>query len=84
MVRLQAGARKDEFVGVRVGVLRARVCAPALDGCANRALCRLIASETGAAPSRVAIVRGERSREKLVRVEGLDQATVNAALTRRP
>jgi uncharacterized protein YggU (UPF0235/DUF167 family) len=34
------------------------------------------------APSRVAVVRGERSRDKAVRVEGVDAATLRAALDR--
>ena len=79
-VRAQPGARRDEIVGVRDGVLVARVSAPAREGRANQALCRLIASRLGIRPSRVSVVRGERSREKVVRVEGLDRAEVEAAL----
>lgn len=79
-VRTQPGARRDEIVGVRDGVLVARVRAPAREGRANQALCRLIASRLGIRPSRVSVVRGERSREKLVRVEGFDRADLEAAL----
>jgi uncharacterized protein YggU (UPF0235/DUF167 family) len=35
-VRVQANADRDELVGVREGVLVARVTAPALEGRANR------------------------------------------------
>lgn len=62
------------------GWIVARVAAPAREGRANKALCRLVAQQLGVAPSSVAIVRGARSREKLIRVEGIDQAAVNAAL----
>ncbi len=62
------------------GWIVARVAAPAREGRANKALCRLLAQQLGVAPSSVAIVRGARSREKLIRVEGIDQAAVNAAL----
>jgi uncharacterized protein (TIGR00251 family) len=79
-VRVQASARGDELVEIRDGVLLARVSAPALEGRANRALCRLLAKRLGVAPSRVVIVGGQRSREKLVRVDGIDQATLDAAL----
>jgi uncharacterized protein (TIGR00251 family) len=79
-VRVQPGARRDEFVDIRDGVLVARVKAPALEGRANRALCKLIAARVGVRASRVKVVRGERSREKLVRVEGVDLATLIAAL----
>jgi uncharacterized protein (TIGR00251 family) len=79
-VRVQPGARRDEFVDIRDGVLIARVKAPALEGRANRALCQLIARRVGVKAARVKVVRGERSREKLVRVEGIDLATLTAAL----
>jgi len=68
---------------MREGILQARVTAPPVDGKANRALCRLIAKRVGVAPSRVKVVRGARSREKLVSVEGVDEATVRAAVKGR-
>jgi uncharacterized protein (TIGR00251 family) len=70
-VRLQPRASRDELLGVRGGVLHARVCAPPVDGEANRALCRLIAEHARVAPSRVEVVRGLRGRSKLVRVTGV-------------
>jgi uncharacterized protein (TIGR00251 family) len=79
-VRTQPNARRDELLGLREGVLLVRVSAPPLDGRANRALCRVLAKHVGVAPSKVTILRGERSRDKLVQIEGLDQATADAAL----
>jgi uncharacterized protein (TIGR00251 family) len=84
MVRVQARARRDELVGTRDGVVLVRVSAPPVDGRANRALCRLIARRAGVAPSRVTILRGQRSREKLIRVQGIDSAALQAALKQRP
>ena len=81
-VRLRPGASRDELTGLRDGVLLARVCAPPVDGRANRALCRLVAEAAGVAPSRVKVVRGSRSREKTLEVEGLDAAALEAALRR--
>ena len=79
-VRVRAGAHRDEVVGVRDKVLLVRVAAPAHEGRANRALCRLLAKRLAVAPSRVVIVRGQRSREKLVEVDGIEQATADRAL----
>jgi uncharacterized protein (TIGR00251 family) len=79
-VRVRAGAHRDEVVGVLDGVLLVRVAAPAHEGRANRALCRLLADRLAVAPSRVEIVRGRRSREKLVEIEGIDQGTLERAL----
>jgi hypothetical protein len=65
-------------------VLVVRVAAPALDGRANRALCRSLAKRLGIPPASVMIVRGQRSRDKLVQVEDIDQATLDAALGPEP
>jgi uncharacterized protein (TIGR00251 family) len=79
-VRVQTRASRDQLVGMLDGVLRARVTAPPVDGRANDALCRLIAGHLGVARSRVTIVRGVHSREKLVRVEGIDQSSLDAVV----
>ncbi|HXW58015.1 MAG TPA: DUF167 domain-containing protein [Solirubrobacteraceae bacterium] len=79
-VRAQPGARRDEFVGVRGGVLVVRVRAPALEGRANRALCQLVARRLGVRASRVSVVRGQRSRDKLIRIEGIDPGALRATL----
>jgi uncharacterized protein (TIGR00251 family) len=79
-VRLQPRARKDELVGERSGALVIRVAAPPVDGKANDALCRLVARVAGVPRSRVAIVRGHTSRDKVVRVEGVEERVLRAAL----
>jgi uncharacterized protein len=79
-VRLRPRSHGDQIVGVVDGVLEVRVSAPPVDERANRALCRLIAKAAGMPASRVTIQRGARSREKLVRVEGLDRAALERRL----
>jgi uncharacterized protein (TIGR00251 family) len=79
-VRLRPRGRADELIGVKDGVLQARVSAPPVDGRANRALCRLVAKRVGVAPSRVSVVRGEKSRDKLLRVEGVEEGALLEAL----
>jgi len=79
-VRVRAGARREELLHTDDGWLVARVTAPAHEGRANKALCRLVAKRLGIAPSRVAIVRGARSREKLLHIDGMDRTAVDAAL----
>jgi uncharacterized protein (TIGR00251 family) len=81
-VRLQPRARRNAIVEERDGVLRVTVAAAPVDGQANAALCKLIAKRAGVARGRVTVVRGERSRDKVVRVEGLGTAEVRAALGR--
>lgn len=81
-VRLRPRGQRDEILGLEEGVLLARVSAPPVDGKANKALCRLIAKRAGVAPSRVHVVRGEKSREKLIAVDGIGQAALIARLVR--
>lgn len=69
-------------MGVVDGVLQARVSAPPVDGKANRSLCKLIAKQVGVAPSKVSVLRGEKSRNKLVEVEGVDLDALIEALDR--
>jgi uncharacterized protein len=79
-VRLQPRARRDEVVGERDGAVVIRVGAPPVDGRANAALCALVARAAGVAPSRVSVVRGHASRDKVVRVEGVEEAALRNAL----
>jgi hypothetical protein len=82
-IRLQPRARRDEIVGVRAGAFVLRVTAPPVDGRANEAACRLIATAAGVPPSRVTVLRGLTSRDKVVRVEGVDDADLRRALDRK-
>ena len=80
-IRLTPRGGRDAVTGVRAdGVLLVRVSAPPVDGKANAALCRLLAKALGVAPSRVTVVRGHGSRDKVVRVDGLDAADAHERL----
>jgi uncharacterized protein len=58
-----------------------RVTAPPVDGREkNAALCAFVARRAGVAPSRVRVVRGATSRDKVLRVEGLRNDALRAAL----
>jgi uncharacterized protein YggU (UPF0235/DUF167 family) len=57
-----------------------RVTAPPVDGKANEALCRLVAKAAGVGPSRVTLVRGHTARDKVLRIEGVEEAALRAAL----
>src|SRR5271157_816180 len=80
LVRLQARAKRNTIVDQRGGVLRVSVAAAPVEGRANAALCKLIAKRAGVARGRVSVVRGERSRNKVVRVEGLTRDELRRAL----
>lgn len=79
-VRLRPRGHTDELLGIADGVMHARVSAPPVDGRANKALCRLVAKQAGVAPSRVSVIRGEKSRDKLLLIEGIDEAHLKEKL----
>jgi uncharacterized protein (TIGR00251 family) len=79
-VRVQPRARRTEVAAVRGDVVVIRVAAPPLDGRANEAVCGLVAELAGVPRRRVSVIRGERSRDKLLRVEGVGDVALLAAL----
>ena len=71
-VRVTARANRDELAGLRDGVPHVRVSAPPVEGKANQAVCKLIARALGVGKTSVSVVRGERSRDKVVRIDGVE------------
>ncbi len=64
--RVKPGAKKNEVVGWRDGVLHVRVKAPPVEGAANREVVKLLAMYFGVTPSGIEITRGHKSRYKQV------------------
>jgi uncharacterized protein len=79
-VRVQPRARRDEVVGERAVAVVVRLAAPPVDGKANAALCAFVAKAAGVPRSRVELVRGATSRDKVVRVIGVAEADLRRAL----
>jgi uncharacterized protein (TIGR00251 family) len=79
-VRVIPRSKRDEISGERDGRLLIRLTAPPVEGAANAALCRLVARRAGVPARRVSIVRGQTSRDKVVRVEGIAADELSALL----
>jgi uncharacterized protein (TIGR00251 family) len=79
-VRVQPRARRSEVVAERDGVVVVRVTAPPAEGRANAEVCRVLAAAAGVPKSRVEVLRGHRSRDKIVRLHGVSGAALRAAL----
>jgi len=69
-LHVQPGAKRSAPAGLHGERLKLRIAAPALDGRANDALIAFVAERLGVPRARVAVAKGERSREKLVVVSG--------------
>jgi uncharacterized protein len=70
-IKAVPNARSDEVMGWSGEDLRVKVRAPALDGRANDALCSFLADRLGLPHRAVRLVHGEKSRQKLVAIDGL-------------
>jgi len=68
-VRVQPGASREEVVGWEGDLLRVRLRARAVEGQANKSLLTFLADALRLRPYQVTLLRGERSREKLIRVD---------------
>jgi uncharacterized protein len=73
-------APRDQVAGWLGDALKVKVHAPALDGRANEALLEFLAAELGLPRRAVTLVRGDKSRHKVVRLEGVTLAQVKARL----
>jgi uncharacterized protein (TIGR00251 family) len=79
-LRVQPGASGNEVVGVVDGVLRLRLTARPVQGAANQKCLQFLSKKLHVAKSKIMIVKGERSRDKIVRVAGLTGEQVRQAL----
>jgi hypothetical protein len=67
-VRVQPRSSQDRVVRNSDGSLKVYLRVPPAEGKANEALKEIIADEFGVSRSRVKILRGERSREKVIEI----------------
>ena len=83
-IRVHPGARRTE-VGGRYGpdetpALVVRVVAPAVDGRANAAVVEALAEALGVRPRAVRLVTGASTRTKVMEVDGVSPASVEALM----
>ena len=64
-------AKQDKVVGEHGGAIKIKLRAPAVDGKANAALRSFLADVLQISEREIVLERGEKSREKLIRIEGL-------------
>ncbi len=75
-------APRSEVTGWLGDALKVRVHAPPVEGRANDALCTFLAETLGLPRRAITVLRGDTSRRKIVRIEGLSLAAVLARLPR--
>ncbi len=69
-IRAVPNAPRSEVVGWHAGALKVKLHAPPVDGKANEALCDFLAEELGLPRRAVTLLRGDTSRQKVLRITG--------------
>ena len=83
-IRVIPRAGRSGFAGVREGALLVRLAAAPVEGAANDELIAFLAKALKIPKRDIAIVNGERSRSKRVRIAGLDGEQALARLIPDP
>lgn len=73
-------APRNEVVGWLGEALKVKVHAPPVEGRANEVLCEFLAGRLALPRRALTVARGDTSRHKLVRIEGLSLAGVRSRL----
>ena len=69
ILHVQPGAKRTEVAGWHGDALKIRLAAPPVDGKANSELLRFLSDAFDVPLRNVTLVRGESSRQKIVRIE---------------
>lgn len=79
-IHVQPRASRTAYAGRHGEALKFRVAAPPVEGAANEALCRFLATMFGVSKGAVRVESGLKGREKRVVIAGLRPEQVVAAL----
>jgi len=80
-VQIQPRASRNAVAGWVGEALKIRLMAPPVEGAANAACLAFLADLLDLPPSQLEILRGARSRHKVIRITGLTQDEVHARLS---
>jgi uncharacterized protein (TIGR00251 family) len=70
-IHVQPRAGRNAVAGIHNGALKIKVTAPPVDNAANEAVIGLVSSLLKIPRSRLAITAGAKSRDKILRVDGV-------------
>jgi uncharacterized protein (TIGR00251 family) len=73
-------AKQSKVVGEHGGAIKVKLRAPAVEGKANATLRSFLAEELKISERSILLERGQKSREKLIRIEGLSEGEVRSRL----
>lgn len=77
-VRVTPRGSKETVIGWREDTLVVKLTAPPVEGAANRACVDFLAKTLGVKRSQVNLISGEKSRDKVFEIDGLDETAIKA------
>ena len=80
-VRVRPNAARNEVVGITDGVCQVRVSASPVKGKANKELIALLSRLLGVSKSRIGIIKGHATRDKVIVIDGLSQENIMKRLS---
>ena len=81
-IHVVPNAKSDSVVGEHGGAVKIKLRAPAVEGKANATLIRFLAEQLKLPRHAIVLERGQRSRDKLIRIDGLSEDDVRRRLLR--
>jgi uncharacterized protein len=82
-VHVTPNAKIDKVVGEHGDAIKIKLRAPAVDGKGNAALCKFLAAKLRVPQRAILLALGERSRDKVLRIDGLSEEDVRRELLER-
>jgi uncharacterized protein (TIGR00251 family) len=79
-VHIIPNAKIDKVVGEHGDAIKIKLRAPAVEGKANAALRRFLAKKLSIPQRAIVLERGARSRDKVIRIDGLSEEEVRSRL----
>ena len=79
-VHVIPNAKIDKVVGEHGDAIKVKLRAPAVEGKANAALRRCLAEKLSIPQRAIILERGERSRDKVIHIDGLSEEEVRSLL----
>jgi len=79
-IHIIPNAKIDKVVGERGDVINIKLRAPAVEGKANTALRCFLAEKLNIPQRAIMLLRGQRSRDKMIRIDGLTEEAIRRFL----
>ena len=79
-VHVIPNAKIDKVIGEHGDAIKIKLRAPAVEGKANTALRKFLAEKLSIPQRAIVLEQGEKSRDKVIRIDGLSEADIHRGL----